>query len=367
MKPDATSAGRAVQRTDSGRRSTRIKRVEKQRSQLLYFAIVLMLILGIGVVVYAFSFELLGSLFSSDYFNNVVRFSFATLLVMTVVYLIAKERNYTTSFDSMVEELETNMEGLKGSLEDVNNSLKISRMVAVSDDLHERLEQRFPGMQNHWKRVVYYAAETARKMELDDDYVRLIEKAGELMDIGMLCFGDEFRAEAAELNSWEKEMVRCHPVNSVDILSSVRSEWEILPLVRHHHEWWNGNGYPDGLKGEAIPLGARILHVADAFVAMISYRPYQGTREARDALEEIGSYANVKFDPRVVQSFMDLMAPRVFADIDSIPVDNTRKGKRFIHLTSRRALNGKGSESGGNGTNEMDALEIEELLREIGG
>ena len=181
-------------------RPSGLKRVEKERSHLLYFALVLLLILGIAVVVYAFSLETLGSLFNSDYFNNVVRFSFALLLVATVVYLVTKEKKYNHSLDSVVGELETNMEDLKGSLEDVNARLEISHMVAISEDLHEKLENRFPGMKNHWKRVSFYAVEMARKMELDDDYIRMIDKAGELMDIGMLRFGDSFRKDAVELD-----------------------------------------------------------------------------------------------------------------------------------------------------------------------
>jgi HD-GYP domain-containing protein (c-di-GMP phosphodiesterase class II) len=212
--------------------------------------------------------------------------------------------------------------------------------------------------------------ETARKMDLDEDYIRRIEKAGELMDIGMLRIGDEFRAEAAELNPWEKEMVRRHPVYSVEILSSVRPDWDILPLVRHHHECWNGMGYPDGLKGEAIPLGARILHVADAFVSMISYRPYQGTREAREAIVELGNHADSQFDPRVVQAFTAFMAPRAFIGIDNTTDGNAGGDKRFKLLAGAGAdgaADARGFGPGGNGMSPLDALEVEALLREISG
>ncbi len=365
MKADGATAGKAAQRIDSQAGSKRIRDVERQRSQLLYFAMVMMLVLGIGVVVYAFSFEVLGTLFSSDYFNNVVRFSFALLLVMTVAYLVLKERDYTSSFDSMVGELESNMEELKDSLEDVSTRLEVSRMVAISEDLHEKLEKRFPGMKNHWKRTAYYAAETARRMELDEHYVRQIEKAGELMDIGMLRFGEDFRIEAVELNPWEKEMVRRHPLYSVEVLSSVRPDWEILPLVRHHHEWWNGMGYPDGLKGEAIPLGARILQLADAFVAMTSYRAYKGTREAREALAEIEDYSGVQFDPRVVKAFTAFMAPRVFLEVDCDPSTRPGDGRPTMPLTGKRDEGRKDVSPGANGTCVMDALEVEDLFRDI--
>jgi hypothetical protein len=342
--------------------------VERQRSHLLYYSMVVMLILGIGVVVYAFSFEVLGDLFSSRYFNNLVRFSFALMLVALVVYLVTREKKYTRDFDGMVEELETNMEELKQSLEDVSARLEVSRMVAISEDLHEKLENRFPGRKNHWKKVSYYAAETARRMNLDEDYVQLVAKAGELMDIGMMRFGEAFRSDAAELTPWEKEMIRRHPIYSVETLASVRPNWEILPLVRHHHEWWNGMGYPDGLKGEAIPLGSRILHLADAFVAMTSYRAYKGAREAREALAEIEAYSGVQFDPRVVQAFLSFMGPRVYLDADGLPAEGGEGGKRTMPLAGRsagrEAAEAPGKE-GGNGSGKLNPLEVEDILRDI--
>jgi HD-GYP domain-containing protein (c-di-GMP phosphodiesterase class II) len=345
--------------------SDEIEHVENQRSHLLYFSLVLLLILGISVVVYAASLEVLDGLFGSDYFNNVIRFSFALLLVATVVYLITKEKSYARSFNTAVSELETNVEDLKGSLEEVSLRLELSRMVVTSDDLHEKLEKRFPGRKNHWKRVSYYAAETARRMELDDDYVRLVEKAGELMDIGMLSFPETFRSDAAELSPREKEMIRRHPLYSEEALASIRPNWEVLPLVRHHHEWWNGSGYPDGLKGETIPLGSRILQLADAFVAMTSNRAYKGAREAREALAEIEACANMQFDPRVVQAFLSFMAPRVFLDVDGMPVETEDGKEKVISLMSLNDKAAQLAKSHDSGKGNMDIVEVENLLRDI--
>ncbi len=345
---------------------SRFKKMQKQRSHLFYYSMVVLLILGIGIVVYAFSFEVLGTLFASQYFNNLVRFSFALLLVALVVYLVTRERKYTRDFDGMVDDLEANMDELKRRLEEVSVRLEVSRMVAISGDLHEKLEGRFPGMKNHWRKVAYYAAETARRLELDEDYVQLVAKAGELMDIGMLRFGEDFRVEAHELTPWEREMIRRHPLYSVEILSSVRPNWEILPLVRHHHEWWNGNGYPDGLKGEAIPLGSRILHLADAFVAMTSHRAYKGAREAREALAEIEACSGSQFDPVVVKAFFSFMAPRVYLDVDGLPEAGGEGERRTMPLAGRAP--GRSAEerrAGGNGGGRLNPLEVEELLRDI--
>jgi HD-GYP domain-containing protein (c-di-GMP phosphodiesterase class II) len=258
------------------------------------------------------------------------------------------------------------VEDLRGGPEDENLLPEMSRMAAVSEGLHGRLEKRFPDKKNHWKRVSYYAMQTARKMELDDDYVSLIEKAGGLMDIGMLRFGDAFRADAVELKPWEKEMIRRHPVYGVGILATVRIDWEVLPLVRHHHEWWNGAGYPDGLKGEAIPLGSRVLHLADAFVAMTSYRAYKGAREAREALAEIEDCGGAQFDPRVVQAFAAFMAPRVFPGSGGMPPETEGAKMRAMSLIGGNAGTERHA-SPDNGNGSMGVLEVEDLLRDISG
>ena len=96
------------------------------------------------------------------------------------------------------------------------------------------------------------------------------------------------------------------------MLAAIRPNWEIIPLVRGHHEWWNGMGYPDGLKGEAIPLGARILSIADSFVAMTSWRSFRGSMDAKEAAKEISAYGGVQFDPKVVTSFLAVVTPRIF-------------------------------------------------------
>ncbi len=238
-------------------------------------------------------------------------------------------------------------------------------VVVTAEDLYEKLEKRFPDRKNHWKRVSFYAVETARKMELDDDDVRRVEKAAELMDIGMLSFPETLRSDTVELSPRNKEMVRQHPSYSEEILSSIRPDWEILPLVRHHHEWWNGTGYPDGLKGETIPLGSRILQLADSFVAMTSHRAYKGAREAREALAEIEACANIQFDPRVVQAFLSFMAPRVFLGVNETSMEMEDGNGGVIPLKSLNNMAAQIATSSGNGKGGLDLVEVENLLQDI--
>ena len=162
-------------------------------------------------------------------------------------------------------------------------------------------------------------------------------------------------------------MIRRHPMYSVEILASIRPDWEILPLVRHHHEWWNGMGYPDGLKGESIPLGSRILQLVDAFVAMTSYRAYKGAREAREALAEIENYAGVQFDPRVVKAFVAFMAPRVFLDADGLPAGRNEREATATSLAGSQAAPVQPADPDRNGKANLGILEVEDLLRDISG
>ncbi len=292
-----------------------VQRAERGRKEVLYLAMTLILVLGIGIIVYAFNFELLNGLFKSDYFNNMVRISLALLILAFIGYLAVREKSYSRQSQEIFRRLNATTRDLQERLADLTNLLEVSKLVAIVDDLHARLESKMPHMKGHWKRVSFYAVEIARRMELDDDYVRLIERAANLMDIGMLQVAgslSEQAFKAVELSAADREMIKRHPVVGADMLAAIRPNWELIPLVRGHHEWWNGMGYPDGLKGESIPLGARILSVADSFVAMTSWRSYRQLLEAREAAEEIQAYSGVQYDPRVVKAFMQVMGPRIY-------------------------------------------------------
>ncbi|OFW55555.1 MAG: hypothetical protein A2V52_02185 [Actinobacteria bacterium RBG_19FT_COMBO_54_7] len=292
-----------------------VARTEKSRMELVYVSVVIILLLTGGVIVYAFNFEMMNALFDSAYFDNLVRISLALLIVSFIGYLIQRERNYSRQSKAIFDELNTTTKSLQHRMDDLTGVLEISKLVAIADDLHTTLEKKMPHMKGHWKRVAFYSAEIARKMELDDDYVRLIERAANLMDIGMIQASGNLPDDIftrRELASAEKDIIKRHPLSGADMLQAIRPNWEIIPLVRGHHEWWNGMGYPDGLKGEAIPLGARILAVADSFVAMTSWRSYREMMEAREAAIEINAYSGVQFDPKVVNAFLAVVTPRIY-------------------------------------------------------
>ena len=110
-----------------------------------------------------------------------------------------------------------------------------------------------------------------------------------------------------KLTAEEYEAVKKHPHRGVQVLKSIHSLKPLVPIILHHHERYDGMGYPKGLKGEEIPIGARIIAVVDSFTAMISSRPYRETRKMAEAVEEIKRHSGTQFDPKVVESFLKVI------------------------------------------------------------
>jgi len=155
----------------------------------------------------------------------------------------------------------------------------------------------------HIVRVQRSAVATARHMGLDGDLVEAVNTGTLLKDIGKLGVPDYVLLKTGELTDEEFAKIRKHPEVGAAILEGVNFPWPVLPVVRSHHERWDGTGYPDGLKGEGIPLTARILAVADVYDALTSSRAYRGAWSREAALAEIGRQAGAQFDPAVVSAF----------------------------------------------------------------
>ena len=158
----------------------------------------------------------------------------------------------------------------------------------------------------HSERVTNYALALAREVANDEHTLRIIRLAGLLHDVGKIGVPESVLNKPGSLDEEEWKHVRAHPVRGAEIIAYIKNPDvpTIVAAVRHHHERWDGSGYPDGLQGEACPVEARILAVADAFDAMTSNRPYRRSRSAEDALEEIGSKAGSQFDPELAGAFV---------------------------------------------------------------
>jgi HD-GYP domain-containing protein (c-di-GMP phosphodiesterase class II) len=151
---------------------------------------------------------------------------------------------------------------------------------------------------------------TAYALNLAPDEVERVRHATELRDVGKVAVPDAILAKPGPLRPEEWEFVRRHPVIGERIIDGAPALDRVGPLVRSSHERWDGGGYPDKLSSTDIPLGARIVAVADAFAAMTSRRPYRAARSADEAIEELRACAGTQFDPDVVEAFVIAQAHR---------------------------------------------------------
>jgi HD-GYP domain-containing protein (c-di-GMP phosphodiesterase class II) len=166
------------------------------------------------------------------------------------------------------------------------------------------LDAQDPYLDGHSKRVARYAAITAKRMGLPAEEVARVRAAATIHDVGKLRVPDEVIRKPAELTDAEFEEVKRHAVHGADIVAGLRDP-ELTSIVRHHHERFDGGGYPDGLRGVGIPLGARIVAVADTFDALTSPRPYRPAASHKRALDVLVEEAGSQLDPAVVRAFLD--------------------------------------------------------------
>jgi diguanylate cyclase (GGDEF)-like protein len=166
------------------------------------------------------------------------------------------------------------------------------------------LKEREPDLHDHLCHVGELAADVARKLGLDAGQADEIRRAAELHDIGKAAVPDAILNKPGPLDEHEWAFMRRHTYVGERILAAAPSLAGVAPLVRSSHERWDGEGYPDGLIGDAIALGARIIAVCDAFDAMTTTRPYAAARPAESAIAEVRRAAGTQFDPHVVDAFV---------------------------------------------------------------
>ncbi|MBI3330567.1 MAG: HD domain-containing protein [Candidatus Omnitrophica bacterium] len=169
------------------------------------------------------------------------------------------------------------------------------------------VEAKDPYSAGHSKRVGFYATQIAEEMGLGEEMLRTLNDAGILHDIGKIGIKDEILLKPGALTPDEQKIMQQHPVIGEAIVKPVRSLGKVVALVRHHHERYDGAGYPAGLRGEAIPLGARILAVADTYDAMVTDRPYRKRLSVEDTKRELKKGAGSQHDPAVVDALLRVL------------------------------------------------------------
>jgi putative nucleotidyltransferase with HDIG domain len=175
---------------------------------------------------------------------------------------------------------------------------------ATINMLAQAIEMKDEMTGNHTVRVTEYSLLLAQQLELPDDQIKQIRTGTPLHDIGKIGIADEILCKPGKLTSAEFEIMKTHTTKGAKILEQVAELADIIPIVRSHHERWDGGGYPDGLKGEDIPRLARIVAVADTFDAMTSDRPYRKGMAPEVAFAEVEKQSGKQFDPACAQAFL---------------------------------------------------------------
>jgi putative nucleotidyltransferase with HDIG domain len=172
------------------------------------------------------------------------------------------------------------------------------------------LELKDTYTRGHSDAVSRYTVALAERLKLSPEEIESIEVAAVLHDVGKIGVQETILNKPGKLNGEEWEEVRQHPEFSYTILKEVNFPWNVKPIIYAHHERYDGKGYPAGLKGRAIPLGARILAVADTFAAMTSDRAYRKGLSREVAIEELKRVAGTQLDPELVKVFVEMVMSR---------------------------------------------------------
>lgn len=159
----------------------------------------------------------------------------------------------------------------------------------------------------HIERVVFYCRLLADKLNLNEEDRNALIYGAYMHDIGKINIAKEILVKQMPLNNDEWETLKLHPANGVEIIEPVKSLENSIPLILHHHERYDGKGYPDNLKGEDIPYLARVLTVVDSFDAMTSNRPYNKRKTYKEAIDELVRCSNSQFDPDIVDAFVEII------------------------------------------------------------
>jgi diguanylate cyclase (GGDEF)-like protein/PAS domain S-box-containing protein len=198
------------------------------------------------------------------------------------------------------------MKILQEKLQKLNKSANQSLIEAIFAFAKTiELKDHYTG--THVERTVHYATEIGSKLRLPREEVLLVRQAAILHDLGKIGVSETILQKSSRLTSLEFEALRRHPKIGADIIRPIRLLHGIIPLILYHHERWDGTGYPFGLKGENIPVGARIIAIADVYQALISNRPYRKAFSKAKALQMIKAGAGSQFDSRIVEVFLEVI------------------------------------------------------------
>ncbi|MFH1024491.1 MAG: HD domain-containing phosphohydrolase [Planctomycetota bacterium] len=185
----------------------------------------------------------------------------------------------------------------------IENSTLLKDTLNTLISLNAAIEAKDPYTRGHSERVAVYARDTALAMEFPTHRVAMLEQVAVLHDIGKVAVPDSILNKPGKLTPAEWTVIRRHSAVGETILQPIKTLKEGAHIIRHHHEWWNGKGYPDGIARERIPLESRLITIADAYDTMTTKRAYNVPRSPEKAFAELRACAGTQFDPAVVRVF----------------------------------------------------------------
>ena len=247
--------------------------------------------IGIGLIAYTFVFG-----YKYDQVAGIL------LMIVPMVFLRLSQTQYVNRTREVVIELREKNQILKKNSEEI-----VELNEGLLETLSEIIDLRDPYVLGHSKQVSHYATEIAKIMRLKEKQVDLIRKGGLLHDIGKLGIPEELLARPSRLTPEEYAVMKRHSILGAEFVGKSPSLRALVPIIRQHHEFFNGDGYPDKLKGNQISIEARIVAIADAIEAMSSDRPYRKSLKLTKIMKEIKQYAGSQFDPLVVEAAVKML------------------------------------------------------------
>jgi uncharacterized domain HDIG len=220
-------------------------------------------------------------------------------LLILYLFLLKIIYNASNTLMSQNQSLHLQKEALEKAYEVLNSTYK--NTVAT---LSKAVDARDPYTAGHSQRVAAISLLIGKEIGLSDEHLETLEISALFHDIGKLGIPDNILLKAGKLDELELQKIKEHPTIGVSILKEVDFLKDVLPIIRHHHERYSGNGYPYGIKGNDIPLEARIISIADTYDAMTSDRPYRKGLSHEDAIAEIKRFSGIQFDPKIVDCFV---------------------------------------------------------------
>jgi putative nucleotidyltransferase with HDIG domain len=234
-----------------------------------------------------------------------------------------ENRNYQINLESLVA---ARTEQLRKTLGELERSYDM-----MLEALGDALDLKDAETEGHCKRVTAFTIALARAIGLPSDQVRVIARGAFLHDVGKMAIPDAILRKPGKLNPDEVEKMREHCYLGYQLLKKIPFLAEVAEIVYSHQERWDGTGYPRGLKGEEIPLGARLFSVADTLDAIINDRPYRPAQSFDAAREEIKRWSGRQFDPEVVNTFLS-MPENIWTDLRK-EIDS--QGYRFAYSAAK--------------------------------